>query len=195
MKSLTALVIAAWIFNMQCSGQIEAICDDPYNPEVPGGYAIAVIQHGKVEFKKTYGYANSEHDIPFTSSTVFDYASVAKQFTGFGIASLVEQGKLSLDDDIRKYLPEVPDLGEKITIRHLLYHTSGIRDWVALVKLSGRYKADVITDDFLMKIVEHQKELNFNPGEEYSYCNTGYLLQVTSGGFRKLLSVAMIRNA
>ena len=110
-------------------------------------------------FKKSYGWANCEHDIPFTSSTLFDYASVSKQFTGYAIASLVRQGKLSLDDDIRQYLPEAPDFGETITVGHLLYHTSGIRDWVGLVKLSGRHETDVITDEFLMNedqlVVEH----------------------------------------
>jgi CubicO group peptidase (beta-lactamase class C family) len=191
MRLLTAIVIFISFFNLQCSKQVEAICDASYRPDVPGGYAIAVIKDGKVEFKKSYGFSNSEHDVPFTSSTVFDFASVAKQFTGFGIAILVEQGRLSLDDDIRKYLPKVADFGEKITIRHLLYHTSGIRDWVGLVKLSGRYKTDVITDDFLMEIVEHQKELNFKPGERFQYSNTGYFLlaqiisRVTNQSFRE----------
>lgn len=191
MKTFIISMLFTFIYYVQGLAQVEAICDAPYNPDIPGGYAIAVLKDGKVEFKKAYGYANSEHDIPFTSSTVFDYASVAKQFTGFGIALLVDQGKLALEDDIRRYLPEVPDFGTNITIRHLLYHTSGIRDWVGLVKLSGRYKSDVITDDFLMELVTHQKDLNFVPGERFQYSNTGYFLlariiaKVTDQSFRE----------
>jgi len=171
--------------------QVEALLDDCYNPDIPGGYAMAIIKDGKVVFKKCYGYANNEHDIPFTSSTVFDFASVAKQFTGYAIASLIKEGKLSLDDDIRLYLPEVPDFGKKITIRNLLSHTSGIRDWVGLAKLSGRGMEDVISDDFIMNLVKHQKELNFDPGEKFCYSNTGYFLlakivaQVTNKSFRE----------
>lgn len=122
--------------------QVEALYDACDKPEMPGGYAVAVIKEGKVVFQKSYGYSNYEHDIPFTSSTVFDFASVAKQFTGFAVALLVKDEKLSLNDDIRQYLPEVPDFGETITIEHLLHHMSGIRDWVGFVKLSGRYKVD-----------------------------------------------------
>ena len=172
--------------------QVEALCDACDKPDIPGGYAVAVIKNQKVEFQKPYGYSNYEHEIPFSSSTVFDFASVAKQFTGFAIALLVEQGKISLNDDIRQYLPEVPDFGEIITIRHLLFHTSGIRDWVGLVKLSGRYKVDVITDEFLMGIVKHQRELHFKPGERFLYSNTGYFLlaqiisRVTNKSFREL---------
>jgi CubicO group peptidase (beta-lactamase class C family) len=171
--------------------QVEALLDACEQPDTPGGYAVAIIKDGKVVFKKSYGCANCEHDIPFTSSTVFDFASVAKQFTGYAVASLVEQGQLSLDDDIRQYLPELPDFGETITVRHLLYHTSGIRDWVALVKLSGRSETDVITDEFLMNIVTHQRELNFKPGERFLYSNTGYFLlaqivsRVTGQSFRE----------
>jgi CubicO group peptidase (beta-lactamase class C family) len=171
--------------------QAEAILDACDRPDLPGGYAVAIIKDGKVVFKKAYGWANCEYDIPFTSSTVFDFASVAKQFTGYAIASLVSQGKISLDDDIRQYIPELPDFGETITVKHLLYHTSGIRDWVALVKLSGRNGTDVITDEFLMNIVMHQRELNFKPGERFLYSNTGYFLlaqivsRVTGQSFRE----------
>ena len=171
--------------------QVEALLDACDRPDIPGGYAVAIIKDGGVVFKKSYGWADCEHDIPFTSSTLFDYASVSKQFTGYAIASLVSQGKLSLDDDIRQYLPEAPDFGETITVRHLLYHTSGIRDWVGLVKLSGRHQTDVITDEFLMNIVTHQRELNFKPGERFLYSNTGYFLlaqivsRVTGQSFRE----------
>ena len=158
------------------SNQIKSLFDACDTPDFPGGFAAAVVKDGKIVFKKGYGYANYEHKIPFTTSTVADYASVAKQFTGFAVAMLINKGKLDLKDDIRRYLPEVPDFGEKITISHLLYHTSGIRDWVGLVKISGRYKGDVITDDFIMKLVQNQKDLNFKSGENFQYSNTGYFL-------------------
>ena len=156
--------------------KIKAMFDNCYEPDYPGGFAAAAILDGNVVFKNAYGYANYENKDPFTTCTVSDYASVAKQFTGFAIAMLVYQGKISLDDDIRTYLPEVPDFGNTITIYHLLHHTSGVRDWVGLVKISGRYEEDVITDDLLMRLVMHQKDLNFKPGDQFQYSNNGYFL-------------------
>ncbi len=159
--------------------EIESLYDSCYDPSVPGGFAAAVIKDGQVLFRGAYGFADSEHEVPFTTRTVSDLASVAKQFTGLAVAMLIQEGKLNPDDDIRRYLPEVPDFGDTITIRQLLYHTSGIRDWVGLVKISGRYMEDVITDDFLMKLVLNQQDLNFKPGEQFQYSNTGYFLLAT----------------
>ena len=93
------------------------------------GAAIVIVKDGAVLYQNGYGYANLDHHIPITPQTLFDVASVAKQFTGLSVAMLVQQGKLSLDDDIRKYVPDVPDFGKPITIRNLLHHTSGLRDW------------------------------------------------------------------
>ncbi|HBE41517.1 MAG TPA: hypothetical protein DDW27_09990 [Bacteroidales bacterium] len=171
--------------------QIKTLYDNCDKKETPGGFAAAVIKDGKVIFKKAYGFSNQENNIAFTTATVADYASVSKQFTGFAIAKLITEGKLQLDDDIRSYIPEMPDFGETITIKHLLYHTSGIRDWVGLVKISGRYLEDVITDDFIMKLFLNQKELNFKPGERFQYSNTGYFLlaniisRITGQSFRE----------
>jgi CubicO group peptidase (beta-lactamase class C family) len=148
-------------------------CDDP---SAPGGFGAAVLKDGAVVFKKGYGDANTEHGAPLTTATPFDFASVAKQFTGLAVALLATQERLSLDDDIRKYLPEMHDFGEKITIRHLLHHTSGLRDWVALVKLSGRFDDDTIDRAFLRRLAFRQRELNFPPGEEHLYSNLGYFL-------------------
>ncbi len=158
------------------SSQIRALFDACDRPDTPGGFAAAVIKEGRVLFEGAYGFSNSEHKVPFTTHTVTDLASVAKQFTGFAVATLAQEGRLGLDDDIRRYLPELPDFGDTITVRHLLYHTSGIRDWVGLVKISGRYDEDVITDDFLMRLVVNQQDLNFRPGERFQYSNTGYFL-------------------
>jgi len=173
------------------SGRIEALFDARDNADMPGGFAAAVIKDGHVLFAKAYGFADSENGVLFTTQTVANYASVAKQFTGYAVAMLVRDGKLSLDDDIRRYLPDLPDFGATITVRHLLYHTSGIRDWWGLVKLCGRYPDDVITEDFMMKLVMNQKELNFKPGDSFQYSNTGYFLlarivsEVTGTPFRE----------
>ena len=140
------------------------------------GAAVAVVKNGQVIFKKGYGSANLEYDLPVTPSTVFHIASVSKQFTVFAVLLLEQQGKLSFDDDIRKHIPEVPDFGTTITLRHLASHTSGMRDQWDLLAMAGWRMDDVITKDHIMTMVAHQKELNFQPGEEYLYCNTGFTL-------------------
>lgn len=171
------LMLPSWACQRRdLSSRIETLFDGLDQADRPGGFAAAVIEDGQVVFRKAYGYADSEHSIPFTPSTVTDYASVAKQFTGFAVATLVLDGRLRLDDEIRLFLPELRDLGEKVTVGHLLHHTSGLRDWVGLVKLSGRYGGDAITSDFLMKLAVQQTELNFEPGERFQYSNTGYFL-------------------
>jgi CubicO group peptidase (beta-lactamase class C family) len=144
-------------------------------PDSPGA-ALAVIKDNAVIYKRGYGSAQLEYEIPITHSTVFHVASVSKQFTAFAITMLADLGKLSLDDDIRKHLPEVPDFGKKITIKHLLHHTSGLRDQWELLAVGGWRLDDVITKEHIMKMVRSQKELNFNPGSEHLYCNTGYTL-------------------
>ncbi|WP_353778008.1 serine hydrolase [Winogradskyella sp. 3972H.M.0a.05] len=140
------------------------------------GAAVAVVSNGEIVFKKGYGSAQLEYNIPVTPSTVFHIASVSKQFTVYAILLLEQQGKLSFDDDIRKHIPEVPDFGTTITLRHLAAHTSGMRDQWSLLNLAGWRWDDVITKEHVMKLVAKQKELNFQPGEEYTYCNTGFTL-------------------
>ena len=152
--------------------QLFATWDKPESP----GAAIAVIKDGVVVYKRGYGSANLEYNVPITPQTVFHVASVSKQFTAFAITLLANQGKLSLDDDIRKHLPEVPDFGKKITIRQLLHHTSGLRDQWTLLGMAGWRLDDVITKEHILKMVRHQKELNFDPGAENLYSNTGYTL-------------------
>ena len=140
------------------------------------GAALAVVKDGAIIYKRGYGCAQLEYNIPITPSTIFHVASVSKEFTAFAISLLEEQGKLSMDDDINKYLPEVPDFGEKITIRHLVHHISGMRDQWQLLAISGWRLDDVITKEHILKLVRNQKDLNFKPGEEYLYCNTGFTL-------------------
>lgn len=145
------------------------------NNTTPGA-AVAVVKDGEIVYKKGYGLANMEYDIPITPSSIFHIASVSKQFTVFSILLLEKEGRLSLDDDIRKYIPEVPDFGKTITLRHLASHTSGLRDQWNLLVMAGWRFDDVITLEHVLKLVSKQKELNFNPGEEFLYCNTGFTL-------------------
>ena len=155
------------------------------------GAALAVTRDGKIIYKHGYGTANLEYETPITPTTIFDIASVSKQFAAFAITTLAHDGKLSLDDDIRVHLPDVPDFGSTITIRHLLHHTSGLRDWVQSLVIAGVAMEDVISFKHILKMVRHQKALNFEPGEAYLYSNTGYNLlaeiveTVTGDSFRE----------
>ena len=138
------------------------------------GVAVAIVKDGKVVLGKGYGLANLEYDMPITTTTVFDIASVSKQFTGFAISTLIQEGKISPDDDIRKYLPEVPQFGKTITIRHLIHHTSGLRDWPSTLRAAGWRGDDGFRYEDIMRMLKQQRELNFEPGSQYSYSNTGY---------------------
>lgn len=140
------------------------------------GAAISIVKGKKVVYTQGYGSANLEYDIPITPKTVFHVASISKQFTAFAVTILADSGKLSLDDDIRLYLPDIPDFGKTITIRHLLHHISGLRDQWELLAMAGWRLDDVITKNHILKMVKRQKDLNFDPGKEYLYCNTGFTL-------------------
>lgn len=146
------------------------------NEAVTPGVTVAVQKDGKIIFSKGYGYADLESERKNTPATIFHIASVSKQFTAFAIAILADQGKLSLSDDIRKYLPELHDFGTVITINHLVHHTSGLRDQWNLLMMAGWRLDDVITKEQIMRVISRQRELNFPPGEEYVYCNTGFTL-------------------
>ncbi|SDC88274.1 CubicO group peptidase, beta-lactamase class C family [Algoriphagus faecimaris] len=143
----------------------------------PGG-AVAIMIEDSLVFSKAYGLASLEYLVPNSTETIFNLASVSKQFTAMGIVKLEEQGKLSIDDDIRLYIPEFPDFGKTITIRHLLHHTSGLRSFHYLLVLAGWRINDERTNEDLYRFMLKQKELNFNPGDEYMYSNTGYILMV-----------------
>ena len=140
------------------------------------GAALVIVKDGAVAFEHGYGYANLEDRVRITPQTIFDAASVAKQFTGLAIAMLAGKGKISLDDDIRRHLPDVPDFGKPIYIHHLLHHTSGLRDWPETLSLSGVDMSSPITLETILEMVRRQRELDFTPGEEHSYSNTGYNL-------------------
>ena len=140
------------------------------------GCAVVIVRNDSILFAKGYGMANLEYSIPIEPGTIFHMASVSKQFTALSIVLLAKKGKLQLDDDIHKYLSWFPDLKEKITIRNLLNHTSGIRDQWQLLAISGTRIDDVITQDHIIKILGKQQALNFKPGEQYSYSNSGFTL-------------------
>ena len=149
---------------------------EKWNSADSPGAAVAIIKDGMVVYRKGFGSAQLEYSIPITPSTVFHVASVSKQFTAMAITMLEAAGKLSADDDIRKYLPEMADFGKTITIRNLLHHTSGLRDQWELLILSGWRMDDVITQADIMDRLRRQRELNFAPGERYLYCNSGFTL-------------------
>jgi CubicO group peptidase (beta-lactamase class C family) len=143
------------------------------------GCTVAAAEKGKTLLSRAYGMADLEHDVPITTSTVFEAGSVSKQFTAAAALLLVQQGKLALTDDVRKYVPELPDYGRPLTIAHLIHHTSGLRDWGAVAGLHGWPRGTRIhTHAHMLDIASRQKELNFEPGAEFSYTNTGYNLLV-----------------
>lgn len=142
------------------------------------GSAVLVVKDKEIILNKGYGLANLDYEIPITPNTVFDLASVSKQFAGYAIALLAEQGVLSEEDDIRTHIPELHEFDYPITIGNLVHHTSGIRDWTSTLPLSGRSFEDVISMDHILRMAYQQEELNFVPGSEYRYSNTGYNLLV-----------------
>lgn len=158
--------------------QIRAINNlfEDWNSQEEAGLAIGIIQNQELLFAKGYGMSDLEHQIPFEVTTVADIGSVAKQFTCFGIVLLEQEGKLSFDDDIKKFLSYVPDFGSPITVRHLIHHTSGLREIYTSLYIAGHQDGDLIRQRDVIQLVKHQQELNFPPGEEFLYCNTSYAL-------------------
>jgi CubicO group peptidase (beta-lactamase class C family) len=143
------------------------------------GCAVGVFQNGAIAYAKGYGLASIEHDVPITPDTVFYAGSVSKQFTAMAAALAIQQGKLSYDDSIRKHLPELPPYADAIKVRHLLHHTSGLRDYNTLLAVAGRRDEDAWDNAAVLRITARQKALNFEPGAEYLYSNTGYTLLAT----------------
>ena len=156
--------------------QVDKVFEKWDRPDSPG-CALGVYKDGQIVYKRGYGMANLNDDVSITPATVFHVASMSKQFTAASILLLAQQGKLSLDDDVHKYIPELHNFGESITLRRLLHHTSGLRDQWALLDLAGwRYSQDLITDDDVMSVLVRQRTLNFKPGDKYMYSNSGFTL-------------------
>ncbi|MBX3147498.1 MAG: beta-lactamase family protein [Gemmatimonadales bacterium] len=140
------------------------------------GCALGVFQDGRIAYSRGYGMADLNHGVPITPSTVFYLASVSKQFAAFAIALLAEEGGISLEDPVRKWVPELPAYTDPIRVRHLVHHTSGIRDYLGLWSLSGRPFTDEIPQEAAIELISRQRSLDFAPGSRYSYSNSGYIL-------------------
>ena len=152
--------------------RVFAAYDKPDSP----GCVVGVIRDGALVDARGFGMANLEHAVPLGPRTVLDIGSTSKQFSAAALVLLAQDGKLSLDDDIRKHVPELPDYGKRITIRHLLNHTSGLRDYLGLMELSGWNFEDVSTDEDALSVILRQRALNFDPGAERLYSNSGFFL-------------------
>jgi CubicO group peptidase (beta-lactamase class C family) len=155
--------------------RVDAVFHDYDRSDSPG-CALGVYRDGRIVYERGYGMSNLELGVANSPQSVFDIASIGKQFTAFAIHLLAREGKLSLDDDIRKWVPEVPDYGKKVTIRNLLHHTGGLRDYIEVMDLQGIRYEDLTTDEDALAAIARQKAPNFAPGEEHLYSNTGYFL-------------------
>jgi CubicO group peptidase (beta-lactamase class C family) len=147
-----------------------------YNRANSPGCSLGVIRGGRFVYRKSYGAASLEFGVPLSPSSVFYVGSVSKQFTAASIVLAAEQGFLSLDDDVRKYIPELPDYGQTITLRQMLHQTSGLRDFFDLIYLSGLDASGFNSPQEILKLIERQKGLNNVPGGEWVYSNTNYFL-------------------
>ncbi len=171
----TSLPLAA---QAPANARVDSVFAQYAKPDSPG-CALGVFRNGQIAYSRGYGMANLELGVPITPEHVFYVGSVSKQFTAMGIALLAKDGKLSLDDDVRKHIPELPDFGHVMTIRNLVHHTSGLREKWDLFAMAGMRDGDVVTQADVIELVRRQKELNFAPGMEHLYNNTGYDLLST----------------
>jgi CubicO group peptidase (beta-lactamase class C family) len=151
----------------------------PWAKKDSPGCAVGVFEGGAIAYQKGYGMASLEHDAPITPETVFYAGSVSKQFTAMAAALAIRQGKLAYDDPIRTYLPELPPYADGIEVRHLVHHTSGLRDYNTLLSIAGRRDEDAWDNRVVLQMTAKQTRLNFAPGAEYLYSNTGYTLLAT----------------
>ena len=172
------LLISISLYSQDLPDSLKKKIDDVfsfYNAATPGA-VVAITRNDTIIYTKGYGNANLEYNIPIEPSTIFHVASVSKQFTAYSLVLLARAGRINLEDDIRKYLTWFPDLHEKITIRNLLNHTSGIRDQWQLMAIAGTRIDDVIKQEHIVRMLGQQKDLNFKPGAMYLYCNSGYTM-------------------
>ncbi|HYW12659.1 MAG TPA: serine hydrolase domain-containing protein [Longimicrobium sp.] len=147
-----------------------------YDRQDSPGCAVGVYRDGAIAYARGYGMADLERRVPITPHTVFDLGSTSKQITAASVILLAQEGKLSLDDDVRRWVPELPVYQRPITLRHLLNHTSGLRDYIGLLAMGGARMDDVTTEEDALAAIARQRELNFAPGDEHLYSNSGYFL-------------------
>lgn len=174
---LLASLLPGAVDGQQLMSPAESDIDRLFEPFEGGpGCALGVIHNGELIFGRGYGYANLDYDIPIRPNTVFDIGSTSKQFTAAAIVLLAQRGKLSLDQDVRDIVPELPEYAEPITIRMLIHHTSGVRDYLTLMSLAGMSFENVFQENDGVELLAKQRELNFAPNTEHLYSNSGYLL-------------------
>src|SRR5260370_27081097 len=169
-----------------------AAYDKPGSP----GCALGVIRDVNFIYRKAYGAASLELGVPLSPQSVFYMGSVSKQFTAASVVLAAEQGFLSLDDSVRRYIPELPDYGHAITLRQMLHHTSGFRDFETLLYLSGRQGSDLHSKDEMIDLIARQKGLNNVPGDDFIYSNTNYFLlgEVVNRATKKSLAEFAAEN-
>jgi CubicO group peptidase (beta-lactamase class C family) len=176
--------VIAWSFALHADpvnppalvGKVDALFLKWNKPDAPG-CALGIEHQGAPPLFRAYGSADLEHGVPIDPATVFEAGSVSKQFTAASVLILVGQGKLAFDDDVRKYIPELPDYGVTITIAQLLGHTSGLRDWEGVVEIAGWARTTrIYTGKDALAVAARQRSLNYRPGTAFSYTNTGYIL-------------------
>jgi CubicO group peptidase (beta-lactamase class C family) len=157
--------------------RVDRLLADYSGPETPGA-VVAVVRNGAVAFQRAYGMANLSHGVPFALDTRTNIGSTSKHFTAFAVALLADRGELSLDDEVRTHIPELPDLGKPVTLRHLISHTSGYREFLNALAIGGwrLEEADHIDREEILAVVQRQPALQNSPGAEYNYNNTGYAL-------------------
>ena len=171
-----SLAVALAALSADPIARVDKVFEKYETTESPG-CAVAVAEGGKTVLARAYGMSDLEHETPNTVDTVFEAGSVSKQFTAAAVMLLARDGKLSLDDPVRKHIPELPDYGAPLTIRHMLTHTSGLRDWGAVVAAAGWPRGSrVHTHGHVLEVLSRQKALNFPSGTEFSYSNSGYNL-------------------
>jgi len=155
--------------------EVDSLFTEWDKPDSPG-CCVAVIREGQVIYQRGFGQANLEYEIPNSPRTIYHVASLSKQFTAFATHLLATEGVISLDDPVEKYIPELQDYGHPITLRQLIHHTSGLRDQWNLLGVAGWRSGDIVTEEDILKVLYRQVELNFEPGSEFQYCNSGYTL-------------------
>ena len=155
--------------------RVDAVFAD-YASDAGPGCSLGVIRDGRLIHATGYGAANLDHGIPNGPATIFRIGSVSKQFTAGTIALLAVRGELDLDVPVQRYIPEFPDYADPPTVRHLIHHTSGVRDYIVLMSLAGNRSEDFYTNQEVLDAINRQRELNFTPGSEYLYSNAGYFL-------------------
>lgn len=178
MKTISKLLIIMLLvfqnaFSQISEAKIDSLIPSKFKAENPGGVFLAV-KKGKVLYRKAFGMADLELNIKMKPEFVFEIGSMTKQFTAISVLILAEQGKLKLDDEITKYVPDYPTNGNRITIHHLLTHTSGIKDFTSMKAIKNIAREDLSPKD-LVGFFKNEP-IDFKPGEQYKYCNSGYVL-------------------